>query len=271
MEIGIVDTRNAIRIIQDIYQYDFSDFALSSFKRRLERIIDLHNMKYCDTLVTRLREDRKFFDQFLFELTVDSTEMFRDPSLWRLLRDELFPRLFSSPGNLKIWLPSCVSGDELYSLIIVLKESGWLERAEITASCLSERSIETIRSGLFKLNKLDVSKDNYQRFQGNSSFSDYYTRGHDQAFRNPDLVKNVTFFKQDLGFANSPHPVDMIIFRNQLLYYNQGLQDKITASMYNCLVPGGYLITGVRERVNSSDEQRLFRLVSEHESIYRKK
>jgi chemotaxis protein methyltransferase CheR len=179
--------------------------------------------------------------------------------------------MVNAAGKLRVWLPSCVSGDELYTLMIVLKESGWLDHAEITASALSERSIDIIKTGLLKMNKIEVSKDNYQRFQGRSSLTEYYSMRSEEAYRDPELVKDVKFFIQDLDFSNSPKPFDLIIFRNQMLYYNQTLQDKIAAILYNSLVPGGYLVTGTRERLTLSDEHKVLKLVSEHESIYRKK
>ena len=113
-EIGIVDTRNIIKLIQEKYACDFSDYALTSFKRRLENILLVRNLKHPEILMSKIKEDRNFYDKFLDEIAVPSSEMFRDPSLWRLLRDETIPKLYQETPNFKIWLPGVVSGDEVH-------------------------------------------------------------------------------------------------------------------------------------------------------------
>src|SRR5512145_1850023 len=144
-EIGIVETKNIIKIINDKYNIDFADYALTSFKRRIERIMDSYNFKYPEFLLNKLQDDPGFFDLFIHEISVPSSEMFRDPSLWRILREETIPGLLNEiTQTLKIWLPNSVSGDELFSLCILLKEMGLLEKVQITVSAISDKSLELI-------------------------------------------------------------------------------------------------------------------------------
>jgi len=133
-EIGIVEYRNILKVIKETYNYDFSDYALISFKRRIERVLQLHNLKHADVFIEKLREDPVFFQHILQEISVESTEMFRDPSFWRYMRDELFPVLIKDNFKTKIWFPSCVSGDELYTLAVILHEQGWSDKFEIVDS-----------------------------------------------------------------------------------------------------------------------------------------
>jgi len=268
-EIGILDYRNIIKVIKETYDYDFSDFALTSLKRRFERIIQLHNLKHTDLLIERLREDKVFFQIFLQEIAVESTEMFRDPSLWRYLRDDLLPTIFKDNYKPKIWLPHCVAGDELYSLAIVLKEMGLINNTEIIATCLNDLIIDFINSGAFRHYKTETSNENYARYQGTGKLADYYQVRGEQAFRDSSLIKNVHFMKQNINFDNSPQDIKLILYRNQLIYYTQGLHDRILKVLYDSLISGGHLILGTKEQVGMICS-KYFKLVNEAESVYKK-
>jgi chemotaxis protein methyltransferase CheR len=271
IEIGIVDTRNIIRLINELYHYDFADFALTSFKRRLENLISLYNLKFADNLSVRLREDKEFFDVFLHEILVEPTEMFRDPSLWRLLRDEYLPQIAKTNAHFKVWFPMTVSGEELYSFHILIKEIGLADRCEITVSYISRKSKEIIMSGRVKSAKIDVSKENYTRFHGTSKFEEYYTIKENTIIFDENLFKDTVFIQQDLTFENLPKSIDLIFFRNQMLYYNQGLQDRILDILYESLSYNGYLLAGIREKLSFVDTNKYLRLVDANENIYQKK
>jgi chemotaxis protein methyltransferase CheR len=271
MELGIVETRNIIRLINELYHYDFGDFALTSFKRRLENLISSHNLKFADKLSEKLREDKNFFDVFLHEIQVEPTEMFRDPSLWRLLRDEYLPQVAKSNTRFKVWFPMTVSGEEFYTFLILIKEIGLIDNYEIIVSFFSRKSKEIIKSGKIKSEKIDVSKENYTRFLGANKFEDYYHIKDNSCFFDEDLQKNVAFIQQDLKFENFPKSFDLIFFRNQMLYYNQGLQDRILDILYESLGYGGYLIPGIREKFSFADTNKNLRLVDVNENIYQRK
>lgn len=271
IEIGIIDTRNIIRLINELYHYDFSDFALTSFKRRLENLISIYNLKQADNLLTRLREDKEFIDIFLHEIMVEPTEMFRDPSLWRLLRDEYLPQVAKNNPKFKVWFPTAVSGEEIYSFLILIKEIGLVNNYEIIVSYCSKKSKDIINSGRIKSEKIEVSKENYTRFHGALRFEDYYTIKDNTYFFNEELFKNIAFIKQDLTFENFPKSFDLIFFRNQMLYYNQGLQDRILDIIYESLSYNGYLVAGIREKLSLADAKKFFRVVDPNENIYQKK
>jgi len=268
-EIGILDYRNIIKVINETYNYDFSDYSLTSLKRRFERSIQNHNIKHVDIFIERLHDDKLFFNQFLQEISIESTEMFCDPSFWRFLRDELLPLIFNDVNKLKIWLPSCVSGDELFSLAIVLNEESWLNKTEIIVTCQNDLIIEQIKKGLLRNNKIDVSNDNYTRYQGKGQLTDYYSIIGEQAIRDSSLMKNVNFIKQNINFDNSPQDIKLILCRNQLIYYTQSLHDRVLKVFYDSLITGGHLVLGAKEQVGLISS-KYFRLINEPESVYKK-
>ena len=272
IDLGIVDIRSIIKAIQENYNYDFSVLALTSFKQRLEKIIERNNLGSADNLIKKLHNNPEFFDNFLYELCVSSTEMFRDPSLWRWLREDYFAEgIDTSKGTFKIWFPNCVSGGELFSLAILLSESDLLDKVQIIASCMSDKAIENIKQGLYDMKKIEVSGENYIRFNGAIDFTDYYKIDKYTIARNIDLIKNVEFNKQDLNFSNAPRNVKMIIYRNNLIYFNPSYQDQVLRRMHAILASSGIFILGSKEQIRSINSNKEFEFVNQSESVYKKK
>ena len=271
-ELGIVDIREIYKTVKEIYDYDFSQYAMTSFKQRLERLIIRNNMSNAESLIHKLKNNPEFFDLFLYEISVPSTEMFRDPSLWRWLREEYLPAAIDkSIGRYKIWVPNCVSGGELYSLTIVLRELDLFDKVDILATTISNKSIEYIKEGKYDLKKIEVSDENYKRFQGNREFTSYYILDRYYAFRDTGIIKDVEFKKQNINFDDSPQNVKLILFRNNLIYFNPSLQEKILQHMYNCLSAGGYLILGIREKIRNLNIINDFEIINEAEGVYKKR
>jgi len=271
-DLGIVDIREIIRVIKNVHDLDLSNQALTSFKFRLERAMAQLKFPDAESLIRKLQDDPLFFDVFMHEISVPSTEMFRDPSLWRWLRDEYFPAAFDkAPGRFKIWLPACVSAAELFSLMILLHESGWLEKVHIIASTASAKSLELIRTGLCDLKKSEVSAENYKRFNGSADISMYLEQRGTQVTRKGQLLDLVEFRVQVPPFHQSPVNNKLILYRNQLIYYNPTYQDRILRVLYDCLSVSGCLIIGIRERINNLSGTQDFDLLNQQESVYRKK
>jgi len=271
-ELGIVDIREIIKNILSKYGYDFSDYALTSFKHRLEKIIIKNNLSSIESLLKKLKNNKDFFDIFLHEISVPSTEMFRDPSLWRWLRDELFKGINDKNLNrFKIWFPNSVSGGELYSLAILLKEMNILDKVQIISSSISDKSIEYIKEGRCELKKIEVSAENYVRFKGDRDFSDYYRLDRYYAFIDTSLINDVEFQKQNINFDNSPMNTKLILFRNSLIYFNPSLQEKILQIMHDSLSASGYLILGIKEKIKNMNSNNEFEPVNELEGVYKRK
>ncbi|MEW5846415.1 MAG: CheR family methyltransferase [Bacteroidota bacterium] len=271
-EIGIVDTRNVIKTLLDDFGYDFRDYALTSFKRRLEYIISLYALRDADGLIAKLKNSKEFLDQFLYDITPETTEMFRDPSFWRILRDEIVPELVrTGTSKPRIWLASFDSGEELYSLSILLKELNLLNEVNIYCNVLSDHTIQRITSGRLDPKDMEVNEANYQRFNEKGKYSSYYrTEGTSIVF-DVSLIKDVNFIKQNTLIDEDPGAPKLIIFRNQAIYYNQLLSEKIFAKLTNSLVAGGYLAIGVKETLENTNVNNKFTLYNEAERIYKRK
>jgi chemotaxis protein methyltransferase CheR len=270
-EIGIVETRNVIKTILDTYGYDFRDYALTSFKRRLEQIIMNNGFKDADGLISRLTSNKEYFDLFLNEITPETTEMFRDPSLWRNVRDEIIPDLMKGANKPKLWVAAFDTGEELYSLAIILKEAGLLSDVQLYASAISDKAIEKIKNGRIDSKELEVNDANYLRFIGKRNFSDYYKVENGQTILDPSLIQGVNFIKLNTVYDNVPGGIKLILFRNQMIYYNQLLQDKVLFQLTNSVVPGGYLVIGVKETLENTNASNKFTIYNDLEKIYKKK
>ncbi|NVO08852.1 MAG: protein-glutamate O-methyltransferase CheR [Bacteroidales bacterium] len=270
-EIGIVETRNVIKTILDTYGYDFRDYALTSFKRRLEHVIMNNGFKDADGLIDRLTNNKEYFDNFLCDITPETTEMFRDPSLWRTIRDEIIHDITKGSTKTKLWIAAFDSGEELFSLAVLLKEAGLLSEVQLYASVISEKTINKIKSGRIDARELEVNDANYVRFNGKYNFSDYYKIENGQAIFDTSLIQGVNFIKLNTVYDNVPGGIKLALFRNQIIYYNQILQDKVLNQLSNSVVPGGYMVLGVKETLENTGVSNRFTLYNDLEKIYKKK
>ncbi|MDY0201806.1 MAG: CheR family methyltransferase [Bacteroidales bacterium] len=272
-EIGIVETRNVLKTLLDIYGYDFRDYALTSLKRQLEEVITKHGLRDSDGLIQRLTSNPKFVEQFLQDITPETTEMFRDPSLWRTLRDDIIPEIAKSSTKLKIWVAAFDSGEELYSICILLKEMDLLDKFQIFVSTISDEVTKKIKLGLLDAKQLEVNEANYERSNGIANYKDYHSTVNASGLFKMDstLTKDVTFLKQNTFFPNPPTGIKLVLFRNQLIYFNSTLQDKIIQVIYDSLMPGAYLAIGAKETLENTNSNNKFTVVNDCEKIYKKK
>lgn len=270
-EIGIVETRQVIQTVRINHSVELDDWALTSLKHRIEKIIFYHKLKSIDYLNYKLKADPAFFELFMKEITVGSTEMFRDPSLWRHLREEIFHGENVLKKKNTIWIPSCVSGDELFSLCILLKEIDKIDEYQITASYLSDRCLNDIKEGLLPHKKLETSEKNYIKSHGLTSFSQYYEMNDQIIKRNYEIIKNTSFVKQEVFLNNFEEQYGLILYRNKLIYCNPAMENRIINKLDESIVPGGFLILGEKEKINDQKIAERYEKVYHDESIYRKK
>ncbi len=270
-ELGIVDTRNIIKALHDVYNYDFKNYALTFFKRRVEKFIINHNLKDADGFIEKIASNNDFFEIFLQEICVENTEMFRDPSLWRVLKEELFPKLIKDAGSFKIWFPEVSSGEELFSTAIILKDLNLLKHVQFIASSISQLDIENTQKGLFDPKKIEVNDANYKRIFSHGELSDFYTYDGDKTHWDTSLIDNTKFIKQNIIFDDYTKGIKLVLFRNQMIYYNQILQERYIKTIYNSLVPGGHFIIGNNEKIDYWNSDKDFTIVNTEESIYKKK
>ncbi|MCK5170514.1 MAG: hypothetical protein KAQ75_11600, partial [Bacteroidales bacterium] len=253
------------------YNYDFKNYALTFFKRRVERVILNYNLKDAEGFIRKIETEKDFFEIFLQEMCVENTEMFRDPSLWRVLKEEIFPQNIQNAINYKIWFPEVSSGEELYSVAIILRKLNLHNNVKLIASSISELDLEKTKKGIFDPKKTEVNDSNFKRIFSENELSDFYTIENDKALWDTSLVEKTKFIKQNIIFDDYPKGIKLVLFRNQMIYYNQILQERFIKIIYNSLVPGGHLIIGNHEKIDYWNSDKDYTLINKAESIYKKK
>ncbi len=267
-EIDIADLKKITEVVKTKYGYDFTNYAMSSFKRRISRILEMNNMSM-DTLMRKLY-DPPFLDDFLNEITVNVTEMFRDPSFWRVLRDDIIPGILLNHQKIRIWHAGCSSGEEVFSMAIMLREMGLLENASLIATDLDTNILERAKSGVYNLKNMELNEKNYIRYQGNSSIKDYYTIENGKAIMDKSLVANVSFRKHDLVNGDIFNKFDLVLCRNVMIYFNQTLQNEVLKKFHESLFKYGYLAIGSKESLIWCDIANKFIIVNNEEKVYKK-
>lgn len=251
------------------YGYDFRDYAKASIKRRILRHCSLSGMKNISDLLHRILYDVQSFESLLMDFSINVTEMFRDPSFYRALRESVLPVLRELP-HIKIWHAGCSTGEEVYSMAILLKEADLLDKAQIYATDFNEKIVKKAKQGIYPLEKIKEYTSNYQKSGGNQSFADYYTAGYESAVMNSNLRTNIVFADHNLVSDASFGEMDIIVCRNVLIYFDRKLQDIVIGLFRESLPPGGILCLGSKESIRFSKYSSEFDDVRSDERIYRK-
>lgn len=259
-----------LHLIQENYGYDFKDYSKASIKRRVLRCMELSNLKTSYDFKYRLVNDREYFKWFLEAVTVNVTEMFRDPEFYKEMRTKVFPKLATYPV-IKIWHAGCATGEEVYSMAIMLKEEGLLDRVKIYATDINPLNIEKARQGIMPLANIKSYTHNYIRAGGKTDFSNYYTANYGSAIILKELKKNILFSEHNLVTDQVFNEFQLICCRNVLIYFNRELKNKVIRLFYDSLSPLGYLAIGNKESLLFTDAKERFETVSAENKIFKKK
>ena len=268
-DIDITDLKRISELIYQKYNYDFRNYAMSSFKRRVLRIMELKKLTV-DTLIKRFNDTPNFINEFLDELTVNVTEMFRDPSFWRVMREEVIPAILLNHKQFKIWHAGCSSGEEVLSMTILLKEMGILHDVSIIATDLDVNILEKAKRLVYPIKSMELNEKNYIRFQGTGSFPQYFREENGYAVFDKDLLMNVSFRKHDLVLGEVFNKFDLVLCRNVMIYFNQSLQNDVLKKFHESLFKYGYLAIGSKESLIWCDYANRFIVVNNEEKIYKK-
>ena len=268
-DIDIADLKKITDLVQVKYGYDFRNYAMSSFKRRMLRILELKNLTI-ESLLKKLNDQPGFIEEFLDELTVNVTEMFRDPGFWRILRDEIIPGILLNHKTFKIWHAGCSSGEEVLSMAIMLKEMGILQDVQLFATDLDVNILEKAKSIAYPIKNMELNEKNYIRFEGKTTLKDYYKEENGKAIFDKELMQNVTFRKHDLVKGEVFNKFDLILCRNVMIYFNQTLQNEVLKKFHESLFKYGYLAIGSKESLIWCDVANKFLVVNNEEKVYKK-
>jgi chemotaxis protein methyltransferase CheR len=268
-DIDIADLKRITELIHTKYGYDFRNYAMSSFKRRIIRILELKNLSI-ENLLKKLNDSPVFINEFLDELTVNVTEMFRDPGFWRVIRDEIIPGILLNHKNFKIWHAGCSSGEEVLSMAILLKEMGIHQDVSLYATDLDVNILEKAKSASYPIKNMELNEKNYIRLEGKGSLKDYYKEENGRAVFDKSLLANTTFRKHDLVLGEIFNKFDLILCRNVMIYFNQTLQNEVLKKFHESLFKYGYLAIGSKESLIWCDVANRFLVVNNEEKVYKK-
>jgi len=252
------------------YHYDFREYAHASLKRRLAAALIRFNCRTLTQLQERVLHDPEVFPQLLDFLTVQVSEMFRDPGYYRALREHVVPILRTYP-SLKIWVAGCSTGEEVYSLAILLREEGLLSRSLIYATDINSHSLQRAETGVFEADRMASFTENHRQSGGRSSLSDYYTAAFGRAVIDKSLRKHIVFSDHSLATDSVFAEVQLVSCRNVLIYFNRELQDRALGLFAEALCRKGFLGLGSKESLRFSSHADAFVEIAREERIYQRK
>jgi chemotaxis protein methyltransferase CheR len=250
--------------------YDFRGYALASLRRRLWHRVYGEGLQTLSGLQERILHEPGCMDRLLRDLSINVTEMFRDPSFYVALRERVFPLLRTHPF-IRVWQAGCSTGEEIYSLAIALREEGLLERTRIYATDINNAALERAGSGAFPLERMQRYTENYLRAGGTEAFSSYYTADGDSARFDPELGRSVVLAQHNLVTDGSFNEFHLIVCRNVMIYFGSALQEEVLQLFADSMMRFGILALGRKESMRRSRHAVEYELLDEAEKIFRRR
>lgn len=259
-------------LLEGVYRhwgYDFRAYAYASLRRRIWKRVRAEGLETVSALQTAVLHDSAVLDRLLMDLSVNVTAMFRDPGFYAAFREKVVPLLRTYPF-IRLWHAGCSTGEEVYSMAILLQEEGLYERARIYATDINERVLQSARAGIFPLEKMQEYTQNYLRAGGTRSFSEYYTAAYDGALFHPALTHNVVFAQHNLVTDRSFSEFNVILCRNVMIYFDRSLQARVHRLFDESLPMYGLLALGSKESLRTTELEDRYEALDVKEKIYRK-
>ncbi|MDQ8143383.1 MULTISPECIES: protein-glutamate O-methyltransferase CheR [Chryseobacterium] len=265
LEPSIIKDEEVEYLIKDVYElygYDFSQYSRASFKRRINRICLIERFTSFAELRYTIINEPEYLKRFVEEVTVNVTEMFRDPYFFKGLREKILPQLGTYP-LIRIWVAGCSTGEEAYSIAILLKEANLYHKSLIYGTDLNPSVLETARAGVFPLQQMKLYSENYMLSGGKKDFSDYYTANYDSAKFDKSLQEKLILSTHNLVSDSSFNSFQLIVCRNVLIYFDRGLQERVFRLFDNSLENLGFLALGAKETIRFSKLDKNFHQVDD--------
>jgi chemotaxis protein methyltransferase CheR len=268
-ELERLEVELLLEAIHRRYGFDFREYAKASLKRRLWRRIGAERLTSISGLQDKVLHDPACMERLLLDLSINVTSMFRDPSFYAAFRVKAVPILRTYAFS-RIWVAGCSTGEEVYSLAIVLDEEGVYDRARIYATDINETVLEQARMGVFPLEKMQEYTQNYIRSGGKRAFSEYYSAAYDGAQFDRSLVRNVVFAQHNLVSDRSFNEFNAIVCRNVMIYFDRSLQEKVHELFHESLATFGLLGLGHKETIKFTRYADSYKELDASERLYRK-
>lgn len=251
------------------YGFDFREYAPASLKRRLWRRIHAEKLTSVSGLQELVLHDAACMERLLLDLSINVTSMFRDPSFYVAFRRKVVPLLRTYPFT-RIWVAGCSTGEEVYSLAIVLQEENVYDKARIYATDINESVLDRARAGVFPLEKMQEYTQNYITAGGMRAFSEYYVANSVGSRFTPSLIENVVFAQHNLVSDRSFNEFNTIVCRNVMIYFDKSLQDRVHRLFYDSLARFGVLALGHKESIKFSPHEERYEELDGEERIFRR-
>lgn len=267
----MLEDRELEVLINDVYEYygyDFSGYSRASFKRRIERLMRLEDFTDFTAFLSKVRSEPGYLKKLVEEITVNVTEMFRDPLFYKFLRTEIIPILATKPF-IRLWHAGCSTGEEVFSMAIMLKEANLLQKSLIYATDINHTVLENAKKGVFPIRMMKQYSENYIASGGLKDFSGYYTANYGFAKFDEEFSSRMVFSQHNLVSDRSFNEFDLILCRNVLIYFDKDLQERVLELFDDSLSKLGYLALGTKETIKFSHIQRKFNQLNK-EKIWKK-
>ena len=251
------------------YGFDFRDYSMPSLRRRIWKRIYAEGLTTISALTDKVLHDAQSMERLLLDLSINTTAMFRDPTFYLAFREKVVPLLRTYPF-VRIWHAGCSTGEEVYSMSILLQEEGLYDRCRIYATDINESVLQKAKSGIFPIATMQENTSNYIAAGGNGTFSDYYTARYDYAIFRPSLRENVVFAQHNLVTDASFNHFNVIFCRNVLIYFNNQLQERVMQLFLNSHEMFGILGLGKKETVKYTSIAENYEEIDGEEKIYRR-
>lgn len=265
-----IDIDLLLETIYQRYGYDFRAYARASIVRRVRQFQSNAGCTSVAEMIPRIIDDEDFASRLIRYFSIAVTEMFRDPLVYRAVREKVVPLLRTWP-HCKIWHAGCATGEEVYSLAIVLKEEGIYDRTTIYATDFNNEALDRARAGIYEIGRLQEATRNYQQAGGKRSFSEYYHARYKAAAMDNSLKERMVFSSHNLASDSMFGEMHLVFCRNVLIYFNRDLQNRALGLFTESLVHGGFLCLGTKEDLQFSDLSDRYQLVDKKARIYKKK
>ena len=263
-----MEIESLLNSIQEYYGYDFRNYSKAHLKRRLNGFLEKTKISSLSMLQYEVLRSRDLFTKMLMHLSVNTTEMFRDPPFYQSLLKNVLPLLYTYP-YLKIWHAGCSTGEEVYSMAILLAEANLIDRTQIYATDFNAMALEKAKEGIYPIKDLKTYDENYKEAGGKNSFSDYYTSGYDSIIMNQDVKRNILFATHNLTVDNVFSEMNLIMCRNVLIYFNTKLQNRVYSIFTGSLMKGGFLCLGSKEAFKNDSLDRDFSIIDAKFRIFK--
>lgn len=264
-----IEIKLLLQAIFDVSGFDYRDYMRSSIKRRIENRARIENVRTISYLIEKVLYEKGFVEKLIDDFSINVTEMFRDPEFFEAFRLQVIPHLRNLP-EIRIWHAGCSTGEEAFSMAILLEEEGLYDRAKIYATDISEKVLSTAKKGILPLNRMQTYTRNYLNAGGKHEFSKYYTTDYDYAYLDENLRKNIVFFQHNLVTDGSFNEFHIIICRNVMIYFTSDLQLSVNQLFYESLCKGGFMGIGSKESLRSTQFSDKYAVISAKENIYSK-